>query len=433
MQTGLFIRRVAPGMVAIIIAATLLSHFPHDARAAGVVGTGSPASCTEAALRSALVGGGLVTFNCGSAPHTIALANGLNITQTTTIDGGGLISLSGGNSTPIMAVGFITYATALTLKNITLADGHTTFLGGGAILNSSNATLLIENSRILNNSAIDADGGGILNVGVLTVTNSTIAGNTAQSIGGGGGDGGGLYNAGGTATIIASTLSGNRAISATNYSNGFGGGVANQATLTLINSTISGNDAYGSGGGILNAGTLSLYNATVTNNQADADFSCAGPDGGTGGGLYNLGGTFTFRNTILAGNYDTLKSFFCFSHVNDCASSGTGTLTNGGYNLMQNYTGSGLHACTFINGAPSLADPKLGGLANNGGPTLTHALAYGSPAIDGGDPSGCVGPGSSPLLTDQRGQPRPAGGAPTRCDIGAYELLRLWLPIIQTQ
>ena len=375
MQTGLFIRRVGPGLVAIIIAATLLSHFPHNARAAGVVGTGSPASCTESALRSALVGGGLVTFNCGPAPHTIALANGFNITQTTTIDGGGLISLSGSHSTTIMYVGFITYTTALTLKNITLTDGQGTFLGGGAILNSLNATLIIENSRILNSSAVDTDGGGIFNAGVLTVTNSTIADNTAQSISGSGGDGGGLYNEGGKATLIASTLSGNHAISATNYSNGFGGGVNNQATLTLINSTISGNDAYGSGGGILNAGTLSLYNATVTNNQADADFSCAGADGGTGGGLYNLGGTFTFRNTILASNYDTIKSSFCFSHVNDCASSGTGTLTNDSYNLMQNYTGFGLHACTFINGAPSLADPKLVGQMRHKFPSCTVCIS----------------------------------------------------------
>jgi hypothetical protein len=434
MLTRRLIRRVALTFAAFVIAAAWLSLYLQPARAAGVVGSGTPGSCTESAFRSALAGGGLVTFNCGPAPHTIALANLVNITQTTTIDGGGLVSLSGSNSAPIFFVGFITVTTALTLENLTLTNGYNNnFLGGGAILNSINATLNIENSRIINSTAFEgAGGGGIFNVGTLTLKNSTLAGNIADGSSGLGGDGGALYNAGGTATIIASTISGNHAISATNYANGFGGGVNNQATLTLINSTVSGNDAYGSGGGILNAGTLNLFNATITGNQADADFNCAGADGGTGGGLYNLGGTFRFRNTILAGNYDTLLPF-CHSHINDCASNGTGTLTNDGYNLMENYTGSGPHACVFVNGAPPLADPKLLPLANNGGPTLTHALLIGSPAIDGGDPTGCVGLNNAPLLADQRGQPRPAGGAPTRCDIGAYEALRLWLPIIFRQ
>ena len=74
-----------------------------DARAAGVVGSGSPASCTEAALDAALAGGGTITFDCGGA-HTITVTSQKKINATTTIDGGGMITLSGGDSTRILFV-----------------------------------------------------------------------------------------------------------------------------------------------------------------------------------------------------------------------------------------------------------------------------------------------------------------------------------------
>jgi hypothetical protein len=88
---------------------------------------------------------------------------------------------------------------------------------------------------------------------------------------------------------------------------------------------------------------------------------------------------------------------------------------------MENYdTGH----CTVL-GAAILADPKLGPLENNGGPTQTHALLAGSPAIDGGNPGGCRDNLGALLTTDQRGFPRPVDGnndSVVRCDIGAYEL-----------
>jgi hypothetical protein len=88
---------------------------------------------------------------------------------------------------------------------------------------------------------------------------------------------------------------------------------------------------------------------------------------------------------------------------------------------MENYDTS---HCT-VTGNPLLADPKLGPLQNNGGPTQTHALLVGSPAIDGGNPSGCRDQFGALLTTDQRGFPRPVDGnndGLARCDIGAYEL-----------
>ena len=72
--------------------------------AAGVVGNGTPGSCTESALNSALSGGGSVTFNCGANPVTITVTSQKTINADTTIDGGGLITISGGNNTRIFNI-----------------------------------------------------------------------------------------------------------------------------------------------------------------------------------------------------------------------------------------------------------------------------------------------------------------------------------------
>jgi hypothetical protein len=82
--------------------------------------------------------------------------------------------------------------------------------------------------------------------------------------------------------------------------------------------------------------------------------------------------------------------------------------------------------CTVNGVAPLLASPTLGPLQNNGGPTQTHALLTGSPAINAGNPSGCRDNLGAPIATDQRGFPRPSNG--TLCDIGAYELFMVACP-----
>ena len=81
--------------------------------------------------------------------------------------------------------------------------------------------------------------------------------------------------------------------------------------------------------------------------------------------------------------------------------------------------------CTVNGSAPILADPKLGPLQNNGGPTQTHALLSGSPAIDAGNPSGCRDHLGALITTDQRGAARHFDGnndGTARCDMGAVEL-----------
>ena len=263
-------------------------------------------------------------------------------------------------------------------------------------------------------------GGGISNVGILVLTNSTVSGNIANS------DGGGILNNDhGTVTLTNSTVSGNS-------TGTFGGGILNRSLLILTNSTVSGNSANFDGGGIYNAnklmltnstvggnnanrwgggiynifGAVNVFNSTITNNRSDADSNGTG----TGGGVYN-GATFEFQNTILAGNFESALDF------GECE----GALTSNGNNLMTSFNST---RCSIVGSPVTLADPQLGPLQNNGGPTQTHALLAGSPAIDG-NPSGCRDNLGTLLTTDQRGFPRPADGnndSVTACDIGAFEL-----------
>src|SRR5262249_4358974 len=189
-----------------------------------------------------------------------------------------------------------------------------------------------------------------------------------------------------------------------------GGGINNLNVLALVNSTVSGNSSGQDGGGIWNGptSTVNLFNATITNNRADADFNGSG----IGGGVFNNGGIAHVQNTIIADNEATRFDVVLGTWVSvfrDCA----GAFTFTGNNLIRS-AGN----CTVNGNAPTIAIPVLGPLQNNGGATQTHALLPGSPAIGGGDPSGCRDPLGSLLTTDQRGFPRPAAG----CAIGAFEV-----------
>jgi hypothetical protein len=405
------------------------------AQASGPVGNGTPQSCNEAALDAALAGGGLVTFNCGPAPITITIHE-KQITQTTTVDGGGRVSLSGGSLNSLF---FITTGVTLNLDNLRLAGGYNNKLFSASALGNA-GTLVMHNSQVVDNGCDPGCFGAIVNSGALQIYDSVIRGNQAPF-----GSGaianfnsktvriinstiadnhivtalapgaGALDNRGGTILLLNSTIMSN-----TTFNDG--GAILNDniGTVVVVNSTLSGNSADGSGGAVSNEGLLQLYNATVTNNQADADL-----DGvGTGGGISNTG-TFEFRNTILAGNNDSLYNPFIkawLPHTNDCNGRPTGTFTSFGYNILLNYN---LANCP-ISGTITLVDPQLGPLQDNGGPTWTHGLLAGSPAINGGNPSGCVDSGNQTLSTDQRGYLRLG-----RCDIGAFEVgWRLLLPLI---
>jgi CSLREA domain-containing protein len=208
------------------------------------------------------------------------------------------------------------------------------------------------------------------------------------------GAGGGILVLRGGLTLTDSTVYGNLADS-------WGGGIEVRSTgsINVVNTTISGNRAGHDGGGLDNSGGVTtMLDVTVTANVADSEQNYPG-----GGGIGNFGGTTTLRSTIVAGNTERR------AQTPDCFNFSGGTLASLGQTLIGSTKG-----CDFTSAAGDLsgADPKLGPLADNGGPTPTHALLAGSAALNTG--SGCA-------KTDQRGVPRTAGGA---CDIGAYELVR---------
>jgi len=308
------------------------------------------------------------------------------------------------NPSAVGSGGGIYNAGRLSVTNSTLsgnsASGNTS-TGGGI---DNDGTLSVTNSTLSGNSANGVSselpgagyGGGISNGGTLSVTNSTLSGNSANGFAG---RGGGIYNAG-RLSVTNSTLSGN----STNGGSSTGGGVYNVGVLSITNSTLSGNSANANanggsstGGGIENAGTLSVTSSTLSGNSASGDGVL--PGGSPGGGIYNVGTLSVIMNIFanpVGGNLVTLTE------------PGIAVVSLG-HNLFSDSPGVALDPTDLIN-----TDPRLGPLADNGGPTFTQALLPGSPAID----AGVAVPG---VTTDQRGVPRPQDRAP---DIGAFEVVQ---------
>ncbi len=294
----------------------------------------------------------------------------------------------------------------ITLTNSTVSGNSAG--GGGGIYNFSRGNMTITGSTISDNMA-NGSGGGIYSGGQLLLQNSTVSGNTAS-------DGGGIS---GFASVIACTISGNSAVaSATSGDSlyaGDGGGIS--GSVTLIDSTVSGNSATNDGGGIFEGGTI--RNSTIVGNRADSDDDGAGIGGGICAGYGSL------QNTIVAGN---VRGAAAAEEASDVELESATHFTGGSYNLIGDpHTAGGLVDGTNGNivgdasgralDINAILDPNL---ADNGGPTLTHKLLDGSPAINAGDPAFDPNATDPPTLFDQRGVgfPRVKNG---RLDIGAYE------------
>ncbi|MBI4311724.1 MAG: CSLREA domain-containing protein [Chloroflexi bacterium] len=253
--------------------------------------------------------------------------------------------------------------------------------------NATISNMTIRHGRANSPSGGDAaSGGGILNSGgILTLRNATVTGNSAAWYGGG------IRNSSGITIVTHSTISHNQASSD-------GGGISStHGTVAIVNSTITHNSAGGGGGVNINAGLLTVVNGTLVDNSAT-----------NGGGMYNnnfmSAANSRLVNTVVARNAAPLGP--------DCY----GAPESLGRNLIGNASG-----CAFTPAGSDLldVDAKLGPLADNGGPTQTHSLLSGSPAIDAVPAAECKDPSGNPVTTDQRGMARPQGVA---CDIGAFEL-----------
>jgi CSLREA domain-containing protein len=330
-----------------------------------------------------------ITFHASLAGGTILLTQGeLAVTDAAMIAGPGAplltIDATGNDPTPEMNNGDgsrvfnIDDGSPLTtavveISGLTLTGGDVPGAGGGGGI-SSKENLTVTRSMITGNAAVGSFnyGGGVqMNGGALTVAETTIAGNTARS-------GGGVANFGGSLVVTGSTISGNTATDR-------GGGV------------------FGSGSAFT---TITVRHSTITNNQAVQ-----------GGGVFvNFNGPATLDHAIVADNTASIAPNISstltatYSLIGDKSGTSLAEAPVGSPDANGNLIGGP------VNGA---IDPLVGPLAANGGPTVTHALLSGSPAIDAGDPAAMAGMGGVPLH-DQRGAPsgRVAGG---RIDIGAME------------
>ena len=238
-------------------------------------------------------------------------------------------------------------------------------------------------------------GGGVFNFfGTLTLINSTLSGNAAFD------SGGGVFNtANALLTLINSTISGNSAP--------VGGGVANQGNATVTNSTLSGNSVGGSGGGVINGGNLTVTNSTLSGNSAIA-----------GGGVANTG-AITLNRTLVSGNTASIGPEIANSTTNS-AIINADNFNLFGHSGVAGVSGFAPGVTDVVPGAGVMLNNILSPLASNGGPTLTHALVTGSPAIDASPVNGDC------QATDQRGITRPQGAA---CDIGAFEFTSVTPPV----
>ena len=323
-----------------------------------------------------------------ASPQTITLALGqLQITSDVTLQGTGApnLTIDGNSASRVIDV---VAGTDVTISGVTITGGSVSTDGGG-ILNEG--TLLVTDSAITGNTAAD-DGAGLRNSGngVLTIVSSTLRDNVAGS--GSTNRGGGVSHFGDSLTVINSTFSGNRA--------GVGGGLQAESSngLTLIrNSTFVGNHAEVVAGGIFGFGItaeffdrLTLHNTLIIGNTEGSNSDV---------GDMQLGAT----NVLVAASSHNL--------IGDGNPANHGLVNGVNGNIAGNGSGGNLDPLTVVDTV----------LSDNGGPTLTHDLADGSPAFDAGDIAFSLDQTGAALVTDQRGGafPRLVGA---EVDIGALEV-----------
>ncbi len=328
---------------------------PPAARAAGTVGNGTAGSCTEGALNTALTGGGSVTFDCGG-PATITFSATKSIATATTITGNATgVTLSGGGAVRLFNV----TGGSLTFDQISLVDGHDSATQIGAAAIDASAPVTITDSTISGHQTTNGGCPAIATTSSLTITRSTITGNV---------------NA---AASTGEAVCGN-----------------NTSSMTITDSTFTAN----TGGAIDTSGAATITNTTIAGNTATGAGNTAGVV------AFGSSGVVTLRNTIVANNTPSGPS------AGQCAPVAGGVVNDGGGNLQfpDNLCGATI----------PVADPLLGPLASNGGPTQTMALAFGSPAIDAAVAANCP-------PTDQRGQVPVDGNGDgiVVCDTGAYEFV----------
>jgi len=382
---------------------------PAQAATGTVMNTDDSGSGSLRAVIASAGGGDTIVFDPGLSGQTISLTSGaIPIDKSLTIDGPGAsqLTVDAGHASRIFTV----TAGNLSISGLALADGAAPD-NGGAIEQLGAGSLTVAECTFTGNTAGGPGGsadesnlghGGAIYVspssGPTSVSGSTFSTNAAGGPGGTGfqsglGSGGAIWDAGQSLTVSGSAFTGNTA--GGNGGTGNGGAIrvssVSARSTSITNSTLTGNTAggggaAGQGGAIEVGGAVSATLASVTVDENEV---------GAGAGI-NGAAAVTANATIVSGNTGGAN---CDAPVASSSYSLEGPLSGD--------TSCGLDL-------PS-ADPELEPLADNGGPTETHALPESSPAVDAVPAAAC------PTSVDQRGEPRPDYDKPV-CDVGAFEL-----------
>lgn len=448
-------------------------------------------SCNEQGIRDAIaVGGGPHAFDC-AGPQTVITGAEIEIANNVILDGEGNLTVDGNGSHRVFSVPDDVTAE---LRRFTVTNGYAGPLGseeyGGGIWNAG--TLTVRHSVVSGNKVDDLGGGGIFNRGTVNLNHAEVTENKIEFFGDGGAgiynyahgsieltdstvsanQGGGIYMRLGGLTLTRSTVAGNTGVRDELIP---GDGIYSQRGVTLIESTVSDNTGRGiviadlpagltvidstvsgnvSGGIRIAFGNIVVLNSTISGNTAE-----------TGGGVLIQGGLIRLTNSTISGNTANLGGGI--SIINDGAvrlsnSTVTGNTANEHgsaiYSLGQEATteiigslldgdcyaffglltmskGNNIESpgdtCGFDPDGTdqvnvSAEDLNLGELADNDGPTKTHkpgdgGFGEGSVAIDQILVTECLDADGAPLTTDQRGEPRPETGG-TMCDVGSFEV-----------
>jgi predicted outer membrane repeat protein len=372
-------------------------------QAGGVVGDGTPQSCTEAALVARLAGGGNVTFNCGG-PVVIPFTSAKTLTASTTVDGSGqAITFDGGGATRFFQTTFGFTPLTLTFRNLTMRNGRAADFGGAIRLSVQDqanwTTLNVDRVTFLTNTAAaagnDVGGGAIYAQGnYVNITGSTFTGNR-------GGNGGALGSLAAVFTVQDSTFTGNATHAQTQQFAGSGGAIyidgSSNSVLVIRRSTFRQNTSTNIGGAIFLFQYAGASGMVIEDSTFDGNVTVQ-----NGGAIYHQNGTLSVARSTFVGNQTvgqggalwlleastaTISNSTFYGNRANGFRPNPGSVGLGGAMIIHGSSIVSISHCTIVgNFADWVGGGIVGGMSNGSATTLRGSIVAHNTAANGGNP-----------------------------------------------